>query len=150
LQAVITTEGIRALFLKALTPNTPQNSTTASTEGNSNAASYCDDVGMDDLDVFRHPRVSCVIRGIKIFHGAREGDIRERLPITRDLLLRILARLDTNTQEGQSTMLPSLVFLEWANSPGSPPSGYWVPRILLHGTSLADPSSSPTTTPAYT
>jgi integrase len=62
--------------------------------------SYCVDMGMDDLDVFRHPRVQRVIRGINIFHGAREGDRRERLPITRDLLLRILTRLDTHTQEG--------------------------------------------------
>jgi hypothetical protein len=62
--------------------------------------SYCVDMGMDDLEVFRHPRVQRVIRGIKIFNGAREGDLRERLPITRDLLLRILARFDTNTQEG--------------------------------------------------
>jgi integrase len=64
--------------------------------------SYCVDMGMggDDLEVFRHPRVQRVIRGIKIFHGAREGDLRERLPITRDLLLRMLAKLDTNTLEG--------------------------------------------------
>jgi hypothetical protein len=33
--------------------------------------SYCVDMGMDDLDVFHHPRVQRVIRGIKIFHGAR-------------------------------------------------------------------------------
>jgi hypothetical protein len=64
--------------------------------------SYCVDMGMggDDLQVFHHPRVQRVIRGIKIFHGAREGDRRERLPITRDHLLRILTRLDSNTQEG--------------------------------------------------
>ncbi|KAA8895811.1 hypothetical protein FN846DRAFT_911355 [Sphaerosporella brunnea] len=62
--------------------------------------SYCVDMGMDDLDVFCHPRVQRVIRGIKIFHGARESDRRERLPITRDLLLHILTRLDSNTQEG--------------------------------------------------
>ncbi|KAA8895233.1 hypothetical protein FN846DRAFT_912012 [Sphaerosporella brunnea] len=62
--------------------------------------SYCVDMGMggDDLEVFRHPRVQRVIRGIKIFHGAKEGDLRERLPITRNLLLRILAKLDTNPQ----------------------------------------------------
>jgi hypothetical protein len=62
--------------------------------------SYCVDMGMDDLDIFRHLRVQRVIRGIKIFNGAIEGDLRERLPITRDLLLRILVRLDSNTQEG--------------------------------------------------
>jgi hypothetical protein len=64
--------------------------------------SYCVDMGMDyhDLDLFHHPRVQRVIRGIKIFHGARESDRRERLPITRDLLLRILTQLDTYTQEG--------------------------------------------------
>ncbi|KAA8893081.1 hypothetical protein FN846DRAFT_896296 [Sphaerosporella brunnea] len=61
--------------------------------------SYCVGMGMGrgDLEVFRHPRVQRVIRGIKIFHG---GDLRERLPITRNLLLRILTELDTNTQEG--------------------------------------------------
>jgi integrase len=64
--------------------------------------SYCVDMGMNhhDLDLFHHPRVQRIIRGIKIFHGAREGDLRERLPITRDLLLRILTQLDTYTQEG--------------------------------------------------
>jgi hypothetical protein len=36
--------------------------------------SYCVDMGMYDLEVFRHPRLQRVIRGIKIFHGAREGD----------------------------------------------------------------------------
>ncbi|KAA8899275.1 hypothetical protein FN846DRAFT_909651 [Sphaerosporella brunnea] len=54
----------------------------------------------DDLEVFRHPRVQRVIRGIKIFHAASEGDLGECLPITRDALLRILPRLDTNTQDG--------------------------------------------------
>jgi hypothetical protein len=62
--------------------------------------SYCVDMGMDDLHIFRHPRVQRVIRGIKIFHGGREGDLRERLPITHDLLLRILSRPDTKTREG--------------------------------------------------
>jgi hypothetical protein len=64
--------------------------------------SYCVDMGMDsgDHEMFRHPRVQRVIRGNKIFNGAREGNLRERHPITRDLLLRILTTLDTNTQEG--------------------------------------------------
>jgi hypothetical protein len=64
--------------------------------------SYCVDMGMDsgDHEMFRHPRVQRVIRGIKMFNGAREGNLRERHPITRDLLLRILTTLDTNTQEG--------------------------------------------------
>ncbi|KAA8899223.1 hypothetical protein FN846DRAFT_909721 [Sphaerosporella brunnea] len=34
--------------------------------------SYCVDMSMDDLDVFRYFRVRRVIRGIKIFYGTRD------------------------------------------------------------------------------
>jgi hypothetical protein len=62
--------------------------------------SYSFNMGMERLDIFRHPRVQRVIRGINIFRGARKAHRRERLPIARDLLLRILAKLEINTQEG--------------------------------------------------
>ena len=50
--------------------------------------SYCIDLGTADLSAFEDPRPQRILRGIKIFHAARETEPRERLPITRDLLLR--------------------------------------------------------------
>jgi hypothetical protein len=38
--------------------------------------------------IFDNPRLQRIIRGIKRFHG--EADTRERLPITRDILLQLL------------------------------------------------------------
>ena len=64
--------------------------------------SYCVDLGMADLSVFEDPRLQRTLRGIKIFHAARETGPRERLPITRDLLLRLVARLDISTYEGST------------------------------------------------
>jgi hypothetical protein len=54
----------------------------------------------DYLAGFPHSPVQRVVRGIKIFRGARESEVRERLPITPDLLLHIFARLTTDTQKG--------------------------------------------------
>ena len=62
--------------------------------------SYCVDLGLADLTAFEDPRLQRILRGIKIFHAARETEPRERLPITRDILLRLIAHLDQNTHEG--------------------------------------------------
>ena len=62
--------------------------------------SYCIDLGIPDLSAFEDPRLQRILRGIKIFHAARETGTRERLPITRDLLLRLVTQLDTATHEG--------------------------------------------------
>lgn len=55
------------------------------------------DMGFEDLDVFHHPLLQRVIAGIRRLRG--EADIKERRPITRDLLLQILTRFDTSTLE---------------------------------------------------
>ena len=62
--------------------------------------SYCVDLRIPDLSAFEDPRLQRILRGIKIFHAAREAGTRERLPITKDLLLHLVARLDTPTHEG--------------------------------------------------
>ena len=62
--------------------------------------SCCIDLGLADLTAFGDPRLQRILRGINIFHAARETESRERLPITRDILLRLLAHLDQNTHEG--------------------------------------------------
>jgi hypothetical protein len=54
--------------------------------------SYCIDLGTADLPAFEDPRPQCILRGIKIFHAARETKPRERLPITRDLLSSVWYR----------------------------------------------------------
>ena len=44
---------------------------------------------------FEHPRLQCLVRGIKYFHASHKAiPLRERLPITRDILLRLLESLD--------------------------------------------------------
>ena len=62
--------------------------------------SYCIDLGQADLTAFDDPRLQRILRGIKIFHAAPETEPQERLPITRDILLRIITGLDQNTHEG--------------------------------------------------
>ena len=63
--------------------------------------SYCVDLGLvADLTAFEDLRLQRILRGIKIFHAARETEPRERLPITRDILLRLTTELDQNTHEG--------------------------------------------------
>ena len=62
--------------------------------------SYCIDLGTADLSAFEDPRPQRILRGVKIFHAARETEPRERLPITRDPLLRLVSRLDTSTHKG--------------------------------------------------
>ena len=55
---------------------------------------------MANLSAFEDLRLQRILRGIKIFHAARETEPRERLPITRDILLRLTTELDQNTHEG--------------------------------------------------
>ena len=63
--------------------------------------SYCVNLGLvADLTAFEDPRLQRILCGIKIFHAARETEPRERLPITRDILLCLISRLDQNTHEG--------------------------------------------------
>ena len=57
--------------------------------------SYRVDLGLEPLTAFKHPRLQRLVWGIKSFHASREAiPLRERLPITRDILLRLLASLD--------------------------------------------------------
>jgi integrase len=45
-------------------------------------------MGLPTDGIFDHPRLQRIIHGVRRFHG--EGGTRERLPITRDILLKIL------------------------------------------------------------
>ena len=55
-------------------------------------------MGYKDLSAFQSPRLQRIIRGLRRIRG--EADTRERHPITKDLLLRILHQIDRNTREG--------------------------------------------------
>lgn len=57
--------------------------------------------GYDDLELFRHPVLQMIVAGIKRKNG--DPDTRERLPITCDLLLKLLATLDQANQ-AQATL----------------------------------------------
>lgn len=59
------------------------------------------DRGYNDLELFHHPVLQRIVAGIKRKNG--DPDTRERLPITRDLLLRLLATLDQANQ-AQATL----------------------------------------------
>lgn len=50
------------------------------------------------LEVFHHPTLERIIRGIRRLYG--KPDVRERLPITKAILEKMLATLDTETQKG--------------------------------------------------
>lgn len=50
------------------------------------------DMGIGDLEVFQLPLLQRILTGIKRLHG--EGESKERLPITRDILLKLLANLN--------------------------------------------------------
>ena len=58
-------------------------------------------MGLGDLEVFHHPVLDRIIAGIKRTHG--EPERRERLPITRNILIKLLRKLDT-TNEVQATL----------------------------------------------
>jgi len=66
--------------------------------------SYCVDQGYStaELEVFTHPQVQRTVKGARRLYPAREDTTRERLPITKDILLRVLSRLDLDTYEGIS------------------------------------------------
>lgn len=51
-----------------------------------------------DLEVFHHPTLERIIQGIRRLRG--EPDVKERLPITRLILLALLATFNTDTQTG--------------------------------------------------
>lgn len=59
--------------------------------------SYQVDIGLGDLEVFQHPMLQRIIAGIRRLRG--EKDTRERRPITRDILLKMLGLLDTNVYD---------------------------------------------------
>lgn len=55
-------------------------------------------IGFDDLKVFHHPMLQRIIAGIRRMRG--EAGVKERRPITRDLLLLMLANIDKTTRLG--------------------------------------------------
>lgn len=59
------------------------------------------DRGYEDLGVFCHPVLQRIVAGIKLKNG--DPETRERLPITRDILLRLLKPLDLANQ-AQATL----------------------------------------------
>lgn len=59
------------------------------------------DTGFEDLEVFDHPMLKRIITGIKRKNG--EADKRERLPITKNILLRLIQNLDM-TDQSQATL----------------------------------------------
>ncbi len=56
------------------------------------------DMGFDDLHVFHHPMLQRIIAGIRRMRG--EPGVKERRPITRDLLLLMLADIDKTSRLG--------------------------------------------------
>ena len=58
--------------------------------------SFLVDSGRDNLDIFQHASIKRMIVGLRRLEG--EGKKRNRLPITRDILLKLLTRLDTTKE----------------------------------------------------
>lgn len=58
--------------------------------------SFLVDLGVSDLQIFQHPSIHRMITGLKRREG--EVDKRERLPVTRDILLKLLTQLDTKVE----------------------------------------------------
>lgn len=56
------------------------------------------DIGLADLDVFHHPSLQRIVNGIKRLQGERET--RERLPVTRKVLIDLISQLDQSTKIG--------------------------------------------------
>lgn len=56
------------------------------------------DIGLADLDVFHHPSLQRIVNGIKRLQGQRET--RERLPVTRKVLIDLISQLDQSTKIG--------------------------------------------------
>ena len=55
-------------------------------------------MGLGNLDVFHHPVLDRILTGIKRKNG--EAEKRERLPITREILIKLLSRLDQTKEKG--------------------------------------------------
>lgn len=51
-----------------------------------------------ELEVYSHPMLQRIIAGLRRLYG--QGDTRERRPITRDILLKLISRFDQTTLEG--------------------------------------------------
>ena len=51
-----------------------------------------------ELEIFHHPALERIVMGMKRLHG--EAGRKERCPITRPILLRLLARSDKTSLEG--------------------------------------------------
>ena len=56
------------------------------------------DMGFEDLKVFQHPMLQRIVAGIRRIRG--EPGVKERRPITRDLLLLMLSCINQNTRVG--------------------------------------------------
>ena len=54
------------------------------------------DIGYEDLSVFHSPLLQRMIAGVRRLHG--EADTKERLPLTKDLLLRLLSVFDSGDE----------------------------------------------------
>ncbi len=55
-------------------------------------------LGEAQLKVYSHPILQRIIKGFRRIYG--EGDTRERQPITRDILLKLISRFDQTAFEG--------------------------------------------------
>ena len=55
-------------------------------------------MGFADLEIFHHPLLERILAGIRRLRG--EADTKERRPITRDVLLKVLTRFNTTTRYG--------------------------------------------------
>ena len=53
-------------------------------------------MSFEDLSVFQNPQLQRIIAGSRRLRG--EADTKERYPITKDLLLRLLPHLNRNTR----------------------------------------------------
>lgn len=58
------------------------------------------DLGYENLTVFHSPQLERIINGARRLHG--EADTQERKPLTKDLLLKVLSKLDQSTKAGAS------------------------------------------------
>lgn len=58
------------------------------------------DMGHENLAVFYSPLLQRLIAGSRRLHG--EADTKERLPITKDILLKLIAGFDQSTRDGST------------------------------------------------
>lgn len=62
--------------------------------------SYQVDIGLHDMEAFHHSMLQRIMTGIRRLRGER--DKRERRPITRDILLKLIGLLNKRTLDGAS------------------------------------------------